>query len=454
VAVVYISAQLMAAVDMQIVNVTIPTLSHQFHAPLADVQWTTISYLLALAVIIPASAWIGDRVGIRRMLIVSLALFTAASALCGLAGSLMELIAARALQGMGGGMLISSGLALLYRTFPARERARIARLVLLPVLIGPAAAPVLGGVLTESLSWRWVFLVNIPPGVATLLFASKFLPSTPRIATEPLDVPGLLLSALGLCSLLYAVSEGSAFGWGSSRILGTGIGGIVLLVLFTRHSLRRPNPILRIDLLRDRLFRAMNIVFALTTGPFLGSLYLTPIFLQETLHQTPIGSGTTTFLEAVGVGIGAQTLGRLYPRLGPSRQAAVGASLLTVYLGLFLLVGPHTSLWLVRALMLLGGVGNSACFLAVQTAMFTTISRADMSHASAIYNTQRQSSIALNVAVLTTIVAGAGAGSTVAAFHDAYLAAAVIAGVGTLCALTLIHTRDARATMVTSGQTG
>ena len=262
-------------------------------------------------------------------------------------------------------------------------------------------------------------------------------------------MPGLLLSALGLCSLLYAISEGSAFGWGSGRILATGLGGIVLLAIFTRQSLRHPNPILRIDLLRDRLFRAMNIVFALTTGPFLGSLYLTPIFLQETLHQTPIGSGTTTFLEAVGVGIGAQTLGRLYPRLGPSRQAAVGASLLTVYLGLFLLIGPHTNLWLVRALMLLGGFGNSACFLAVQTAMFTTIGRADLSHASAIYNTQRQTSIALNVAVLTTIVAGAG--STVTAFHDAYLAAAIIAGVGTLCALGLIHTRDARATMVASG---
>jgi EmrB/QacA subfamily drug resistance transporter len=446
VAITYIAALFMIGTDAQIVNVALPTLSHKFSAPLSDVQWTAIAYLLALAVLIPASGWIGDRVGVKPTFVFALALFTAASAACGMVHSLGGLIAARAIQGAGGGMLTPSGTAMLYRTFPPERRARLARMIILPILIGPGSAPILGGALIEWLSWRWVFLINVPVGVATVAFAWRFLPRTAAVSHGRLDLGGLVLSGLGLSSLLYAVSEGSALGWSSTRVLVSALAGILLLAAFTHRSLHHPDPILRLRLLGNRLFRATNIVFALSTGPFLGSLYLTPIFLQEVLHQSPIGSGATTFVEAVGVGIGALTLARLYPRLGPRVLAALGAAGLVVYLALFLLVDPGTNLWLVRALMLFGGFANSGTFLAAQTAMFTTISTADLGHASAIYNTQRQSSIALNVAIVTTIVAGSTAGS-VGAFHSAYLAAAVIAVFGTAGALLLIHTNDARATM-------
>jgi EmrB/QacA subfamily drug resistance transporter len=446
IAVTYVSTQLMAAIDMNIVNVILPTLSRQFSAPLSEVQWSVIAYLLTLAVLIPASGWVGDRVGLKQTFMCALGLFTLASALCGLVDSLGGLIAARALQGVGGGMMVPTATAMLYRAYPPERRARLARTLIVPILIGPGAAPILGGAIAQLLSWRWVFLVNIPVGIATLLFAWRCLPRTERSHGSRLDVGGMLLSGVGLSALLYAVSEGPELGWVSVAIIGSGIGGVALLVAFVRRSLSQPDPLLRIRLLRDRLFRATNIVFALSTGPFLGSLYLTPIFLQEVVHQSPLGSGSTTFLEAIGVAVGAQTLARLYPRLGPRVLAALGAGLLTVYLCLFLLIEPDTSIWLVRALMLFGGFGNSAAFLAVQTAMFTTIARDDLSHASAIYNTQRQTTIALNVAVLTTIVAAAG-GSRVGAFHLAYLTAAGIAAGGFCCALALIKTRDAHTTM-------
>jgi EmrB/QacA subfamily drug resistance transporter len=446
VAVAYVATMFITGTDMQIVNVALPTLSREFSAPLSDVQWTTISYLLTLAVMIPASGWIGDRFGLKQTFVAALALFTLASALCGMVNSLGALIAARAIQGVGGGVLMPSGMAMLYRTFPPERRARLSRTVILPILIGPGSAPILGGVLTQWFSWRWVFLVNVPFGVVMALFAWRFLPRTAATRNSRLDVTGLALSGAGLSSLLYAVSEGSALGWGSSRVLVSGVAGILLLTTFTLHSLHHPDPILRIGLLRDRLFCATNVVYALSTAPFLASLYLTPIFLQEVLHQSPIASGTTTFVEAIGVAIGSQTLARLYPRFGPRALATVGSGGLVVYLCVFLLVGPDTSLWIVRAALLFGGFVNSATFLAVQTAMFTTISRPDLGHASAIYNTQRQSSIAFTIALLTTIVAGSVTGS-VAAFHAAYLAAALIAAVGTVCAVTLIHTSDARATM-------
>lgn len=449
-AIAYVSAIFMTAMDMHIVNVALPTLSRAFGAPLSDVQWTVIAYLLTLAVLIPASGWIGDRIGTKRTFLCALATFTIASALCGAAHSLGELIAARALQGVGGGMLTPTGTAMLYRAYGPEQRARVARTLIVPILVGPATAPILGGVLTQVLSWRWVFLVNIPAGLVTLAFAYRFLPEHRPSPSGRLDVRGLLLSGASLSALMYAISEGSILGWSSAAIVATGAGGIAGLILFARQALHGSHPILRLALLRDRLFAATNIVFAFTTGPFLGSLYLTPIFLQQVLHQSPIGSGTTTFVEAIGVAVAAQTLGRLYPRLGPRVMAGVGAAGLTVYLALFGLVDSHTNLWLVRALMFFGGACNAGAFLSVQSSMFTTISSEDTGHASAIYNTQRQSAIAINIAVVTTVVAGVG-GSALSAFHGAYLAATILAAVGTLLAWTLIRTDDARSTMISTG---
>jgi EmrB/QacA subfamily drug resistance transporter len=445
VAIAYVCALFMTAIDMQIVNVALPTLSRDFDAPLSDVQWTVIAYLLTLAVVIPASGWIGDRIGTKRTFLFALGLFTVASALCGAAQSLPELIAARALQGIGGGLLTPTGTAMLYRAYGPERRARVARTLILPILLGPASAPIIGGVLTQALSWRWVFFINLPVGIAMFAFAWAFVPEHRPSPAGRLDWRGLALSGLGLSALLYAISEGSVIGWGSPAILGSGAAGLILLWAFARDALRRPDPILDLRLLRDPLLRATNIVFALTTGAFLGSLYLSPIFLQQVMHQTPIQSGTTTFLEAVGVGVGSQTIGRLYPRLGPRVMCAAGGVGLTAYLALFLLVDAGTNLWLVRGLMFFGGFANCALFLSIQTSMFTNISRADTGHASAIYNTQRQSSIAINIAIVTTIVAGGG--STLAAFHQAFAAAAILAAVGTVLAWLLIRTEDARSTM-------
>jgi EmrB/QacA subfamily drug resistance transporter len=443
VAIAYVTALFMTAVDMQIVNVALPTLSHVFDAPLNDVQWTVIAYLLTLAVVIPASGWIGDRVGTKRTFVFALALFTVASVLCGLADSLPALIAARALQGVGGGMLTPTGTSMLYRAYGPEHRAKVARTLILPILIGPAAAPILGGVLTQTLSWRWVFLINAPIGIVMLAFAYLYLPEHQPSPSGRLDFRGMLLSGIGLSSLLYAISEGPVVGWASPEILATGIGGIALLWAFAHVAVRARDPILRVKLLREPLLRATNMVFVLTTGVFLASLYLTPIFLQEALHQSPIQSGTTTFVEAIGVA--AQTLGRLYPRLGPRVLAGSGGIALTVYMALFLLVTPGVNIWLLRGLMFFGGVGNAGSFLSIQTSMFTHISSEDTGHASAIYNTIRQSSIALDIAVLTTVVAGGGA--TLSAFHDAYLTGAVLTAIGAVLAWTLISTDSARSTM-------
>jgi EmrB/QacA subfamily drug resistance transporter len=446
VATAYVAAMFMSAMDMHIVNVALPTLGRDFHAPLTSVQWTVISYLLTLAVLIPASGWLGDRIGNKRTFVFALTVFTAASGLCGLAQNLGELIAFRALQGVGGGMLTPMGVAMLYRTFPPERRAAVARTLTVPVLIGPGAAPVVGGLFTQDLSWRWVFFVNVPIGVAMIAYSQAFLAEDRPSPGGRLDVRGLLLSGLGLGLLMYAVSEGAVLGWGSPAIIATGLGGIAGLALFTRLSLRSADPLLRLRLLSDPLFRATNVVVGFCLSAFLGSLYLTPIFLQDVLHQSPISSGLTTFVEAAGVVFASQTIGRLYPRLGPRVLAGSSGVALAIILALFVFVDQGTSLWWVRAAMFTAGMCNSGNMLSVQAAMFTKISRADTGHASAIYNTQRQASIAIGVAILTSIVASAGA-DALGGFHAAYLADAGLALCGAIAAWTLVRTTDARVTM-------
>jgi len=298
-----------------------------------------------------------------------------------------------------------------------------------------------------------VFLINVPVGIVMCGFTYFFVAEHRPSPAGRLDILGLVLSGLGLSALLYAISEGSVLGWTSPAIIGAGLAGVVLLWLFAREALRRPDPILDLRLLREPLLRATNIVFGLTTAVFLGSLYLTPIFLQQVMGQSPIQSGTTTFVEVIGVAVGSQTLGRLYPRIGPRIMCTIGGFCLTLYLAAFLLVDDSTSLWVVRGLMFFGGFGNSGAFLAIQTSMFGNISSADTGHASAIYNTQRQSSIAINTAILTTIVAGAG-GTALEAFHAAYLGAAIMAALGAVLAWTLIDNRLAGSTMVSGAPRG
>ena len=447
VSVAYVAAIFMTAMDMHIVNVALPTLARSFGASLADVQWTVIAYLLALAVVIPASGWIGDRFGTRRTFLFALTVFTLASALCGAAQNLDELIAARALQGIGGGMLTPVGTAMLFRAYPPDRRAQAMRLLIIPILLGPATAPILGGLLTEKLSWRWVFFVNVPVGIGVIAFSAAYLTEHRERPRGSFDVAGLLLSGAGLSMLMYAISEGVVHGWGSAQIVLTAVGGVVAMALFTRIELRRPDPLLRLALLRDRLFRGTNVVISLGSGAFLGTLYLTPIFLQEVHHQSPLGSGLTTFVEALGVACASQTMGRLYPRVGPRVMASFGGAGLCVTLLTFQWIDASTSLWLIRLALFLVGACNSAIFLSVQSAMFTTISPQDTGQASAIYNTQRQASIAASVAILTTIVASVQ-GPAITAFHAAYLAAAVIAGLAGVAAVVMIRTADAKLSMV------
>src|SRR5579864_6164395 len=208
VSVVFVAAMFMNIMDATIVNVALPTLGREFHVRPDSVDTVAIGYLVSLAVFIPASGWLGDRFGGRRILLISIVIFTVASALCGAATSLGELVAFRILQGAGGGLMVPVGMALLFRTFPPAERIRASSILVVPTAIAPALGPVLGGLFVTDVSWRWVFYVNLPIGLAAFLFGLYFLQEQHEHAAGTFDIIGFVLSASGLGLAMYGVSEG------------------------------------------------------------------------------------------------------------------------------------------------------------------------------------------------------------------------------------------------------
>ncbi|MDP9368159.1 MAG: multidrug efflux MFS transporter, partial [Chloroflexota bacterium] len=357
VAVVYVSAMLMSSLDSTIVNVALATLGREFNVTPASIEAVVISYLVSLAAFIPASGWLGDRFGTKRIFLVALGIFTVASALCGLAQSLNQLIAFRVLQGAGGGLLTPVGMAMLYRAFPPEERVRVSRILMFALILGPASGPVLGGLLIERLSWRWAFYVNIPVGLAALAFGLLFLHEHWEPAAGRFDLPGFLLAGSGLGLLMYALSEGPARGWDSPVILLCAIAGALLLAAFVVVELRVAAPMVQLRLLGNRLFRTALLVSLFATAGFIGVLFLVPLFLQEARGASPLASGLTTFPEALGVVLSTQVVARLYPRIGPRRLMVAGMTIIGTVMLLLSLVGLTTNPWLVRLLMFLLGVG-------------------------------------------------------------------------------------------------
>ena len=456
VGVVFVAAMFMSIMDVTIVNVALPTIGHTFKVPATSVDAVSIGFLVSLAVFIPASGWLGDRFGGRRVLLSAIVVFTGASALCGLSTSLGMLVAFRILQGVGGGMLAPVGMAMLFRAFPPHERIRASAILTLPTTLAPALGPVLGGLLVTDLSWRGVFFVNLPIGAATLIFGLLFLEGAPQERPGAFDVWGFLLSGAGLGLLMYGISEGPIKGWGDRLIVGSIGLGLALLATLVAVELRRREPLVDLRLLKNRLFRSSNAVMILGSAAFLGTLYVVTLFFQDGRGLSPLAAGLSTFPEAIGVMAGAQVASRLlYPLLGPRRHIALGLSGVAGSIAAMSLIGSGTNLWWMRALMLSMGFFMGQVFVPVQAVAFATITPAATGRASTMFNALRQLGGAVGVAVFTTVIVAVGAsqrtpsGSVVphlAAYHAAFL---VAAGLGLLAipAALRISDREAVATM-------
>jgi EmrB/QacA subfamily drug resistance transporter len=356
-------------------------------------------------------------------------------------------------------MMAPVGLAMLFRVFPPAERLRAASILTVPTTLAPALGPIVGGVLVTELSWRWVFYVNVPLGILAVGFGALFLAGGNALQPGPFDVFGFLLAGASLGLLMYGASEGAIRHWNSPVVLTACAAGAVLLAVLVLVELRKRLPLIDLRLFGNRLFRSANGVMVLSSASFIGTLFVVSLFFQDGRGLSALGSGLSTFPEALGVMAGAQLASRwLYPVLGPRRNIAFGLVGVTVSIGLMSLVGAQTNLWWMRLLMFSLGVTMGQVFVPAQAAAFATISGEATGRGSTVFNVIRQLGSALGVALFTTVIVAVGATTITAgraapnltAYHAAFLAAAAVAAVGALVALT-IHDADAAATIVRRG---
>ncbi|RNI24374.1 MDR family MFS transporter [Flexivirga caeni] len=455
--VVYVAAMFMAIMDTTIVNVALPTIGRDLHTHPDSVGLVSIAYLVSLAVFIPASGWLGDRIGGRTALLGAVAVFTVASGLCGLATGFEELVAFRVLQGIGGAVMTPVGMAMLFRVYAPAERVRVAGILAIVTALAPALGPILGGLFTSYLSWRLVFFVNLPIGLAAFLVGAFGLDAHRTDCPGRLDIPGLLLSGAGLGSLMYGVSEGPTAGWNSGPVLSAVVAGVVLLVIMVIVELRAAEPLVDLRMLaRHRLFAAATSLYALASVSYLGALFLAALTFQNAMGMSAIQSGLTVFPSALGTMAGGQIVTRLlYWRFGPRRLSTAGLLLIALATALMARVGDSTDLWLVRLIMFCLGIGVALVFITNQAASMATIGKAETGRASAIYNAGKQLGGAVGIALLSTVLAAVGSTRisggrqvpNLTAYHAAFVAAAAVALLSVFVALTT-RDSDAAPTMI------
>ncbi|HEY7127696.1 MAG TPA: MDR family MFS transporter [Ktedonobacterales bacterium] len=322
--------------DSTIVNTALPTIQHDLHANLHLASYVATAYILAAGAVVPLSAFLSNRFGIKRTYLVSLAVFTVSSALCGLAPNIWLLIIFRVLQGAGGAALFPLSFAILFAVFPEEERGKANGIFGIPVLVAPAIGPTLGGYLVEYLDWHWVFYVNVPIGIIGIALGWRILHEYVAQPQRRFDFPGFFLAATGLGLLLFGLSNLAYDGLGNGlTVSGPIVVSLVLLGLFLWVEPRRAEPLLDLGFFRWRNFAVGNVITWIATIGLFVPAFLLPQFLQTLLGLTPFDAGLLLLWQGIGAIVGTITSGFVYNRLGPRALIIAGASF-TLVTGIFL----------------------------------------------------------------------------------------------------------------------
>ncbi|WP_335933015.1 DHA2 family efflux MFS transporter permease subunit [Streptomyces sp. PTD5-9] len=441
---VHVAAMCMNGLDSTIVNPALYTIAEDFGRPLSAANTVETAFLVALALALPVAGWLGDRYGVKRVFLGSLAVFTAASALCGLAWDLPVLVVARAVQGLAGGLLTPVGMTLLFRAFAPPERAGLSKILIVPTALMPALGPPLGGLLTEHLSWHWLFFVNVPVGAAAVLLGVIGLREHVEGAAGPFDRAGFWLATPALGLLAYALGFGPARGWTDPAVAVSAAAGAVLLAATVAQQRRATAPLLGLRLFADRYYGPAAALAALTAAGLMGVLFVVPLLFQAALGGTALDAGLSVFPEAFGLMLASQAVDRLLPRLGPRRLAVTALLAAAVVFGALALPGTAENAWAVRVLMFLIGLVLGTAVLTVQIAGFETVAPSDMGQAMGLFQIVRTLGGALGIALCAALVGGgahpAGTAMDAGPFRAAVWASAALVALSAAFALRLPRT--------------
>ncbi|MBI5167638.1 MAG: DHA2 family efflux MFS transporter permease subunit [candidate division NC10 bacterium] len=413
---------LMVVLDITIVNVAIPNIMASFGVNVETIEWVVTAYMMAMSVMMPTVGWLGDALGNKNLYAASLTLFTAGSALCGMAWNNDSLVLFRILQGIGAGVLLPVSMAIMYEAFPVEQRGFAMGLYGVGVTIGPAIGPALGGYLTERLTWRWVFYVNLPFGVLGVLLATLVLRQLRPREVRPFDFLGFLTMSGFLVSLLLALSKGQREGWDSDYILSVLGISLLFLISFLIIEGKVKNPLIELGLFRNPVFSAITALAMVFGVGLFGSTFLIPLFTQHLMGYTPIQTGIVMLPGALAVAVFLPLSGRLTDRLDPRFPLTLGIALFTASLYWMSLLDLRTSYAAVMGMLVLRGVGMGFIFPPLLNTALGAVPPAKVGLASGLLNVLRQLGGSFGIALLSTLLVRREA------FHRAIYAEGIVPG--------------------------
>jgi DHA2 family multidrug resistance protein len=397
---------LLEVVDTSIVNVALTDMQNTLGATLSEVSWVVSGYAVANVIVLPLTAWLGDRFGKKRYFIFSLIGFTIASIMCGMATTLPLLIIARVLQGLMGGGLLAKAQAILFETFPKEEQGVAQAFFGAIVIAGPAIGPTLGGYLVTNIGWRWIFFVNVPLGILAVIMCSASLkPDGESKNTSQIDWIAIFLLACGLGSLQTLLEEGNSEDWFESRlIIALFVSAIVSLVAFVFRELKSKNPVVDLRVLRYRSLWAGSILSVIVGMALYGALFAVPIFAQTLMHYTSQETGMLLLPSALASAVTMIGAGQIIRKVD-SRLGLVTGALILVFAVYRLSnmtseTGADDFFWP----LIIRSVGTVAMFLPLNMATLGPIPKKDISAASGFFNLTRQLGGSIGVALLTLLL--------------------------------------------------
>jgi len=394
----------MIILDATVINVAFPTLRREFHASLSDAQWVISIYVLSLGVTTPVSGFLADRFGIKRVYLFGLAVFVIGSFLCGLAPSLGLLIAARALQGFGGGVAQPLGPAQLYRAFPPKEQGTALGYFGIVLVFAPALGPILGGWLVDANLWRYIFFINVPIGIIGVFLGSRFLLDYQVERRPSFDPLGLITAVIGFGSVLYAASIAENNGWtGYTTLMFVGIGVVTLIAHTIVELYVAKDPMTNLRLFVNPIFLNAALVGYVATVALFGAEFLMPVYLQAFRGRTALQAGFILLGVALTSGITTPLAGRLYDKIGPRMNLIVGFFLLCINTWQLSKIEGDTPISYIFFLLALRGL---AVGLTLQTSFVAALSSIPLSllpRGSSLLNSTRFVVQAVAVATLATI---------------------------------------------------
>jgi DHA2 family multidrug resistance protein len=420
------AATVIQVLDTTIVNVALPHMAGELSATTDQISWVLTSYIVASSVVMPMTGFLSDRLGRRKYLLISIAGFVAASTLCGIAGSLTQMVVWRLLQGVFGASLVPLSQAIMVDTYPAHERGKALAIWGMGVMVAPILGPTVGGWLTEAVDWRWNFYINVPIGAVSLLLAFRFVPDTP-VKARAMDWWGLVFLAVFIGGLQYALDRGQQEDWldsGAIRLaLGVMAGGLAAFIWHVVTTQR--HPLFSLRLFTDRNFTAASIVAASMGLSLFGGMLLQPLLFENILQYPTFDTGLAMMPRGLGSLVSMMLVGRILPRFGAKKLIYVGILVSLVGCWMMTRLSLDAGARDMIVPLLLQGFGIGFIFIPLSAVAFATLPKGLATEAAGVYNLLRSigSSIGISIVSVYTPRAGQASWAALRGYIDPYRAA-------------------------------